>query len=108
MLEGLWTVEFKAAMGAGTGVIVVNPKTIMGGDAGYYYAGTYKVENGAVHAELDVVRFSQHAVSIFGSSERHSVVLDGPVNEKQMQLSGYLKSNPSQKFSVICKKERDA
>ena len=108
MIEGLWTVEFRAAMGAGTGVIVVNSKTIMGGDAGYYYAGAYNVENGALHAELDVVRYNRQAVSIFGFSKRHSVVVDGPVNAKQMQLSGYLKSNPSQKFSVICKKERDA
>jgi hypothetical protein len=35
-------------------------------------------------------------------------VVDGQVNAKQMQLSGYLKANPSQKFSVMCKKERDA
>jgi hypothetical protein len=65
-IEGLWTIEFGSSVGVfGGGVVVFQSGTVMGGDAGYYYVGTYQENGDSVRATVELAPFIEGYVSVF-------------------------------------------
>lgn len=88
-MEGLWTAEFQSGVGgAGSGVVVVRNGTIMGGDAGYYYTGTYSVDDGKVQVALQIQRYREGHKSVFGPADNLRLTLSGSVDGSRMNLTG--------------------
>lgn len=102
-ITGLWTVEFVAAKGSGTGVITIINDKIFGGDAAYYYYGELKSEGNLIRATVNVTRYSQ-GISVFGFANDHKIIVEGPINAPTMHLSGHLANNPKQKIVILCTK----
>ena len=71
-MEGLWTIEFGSNVGIfGSGVIVMRQGKIEGGDATYFYRGSYenlspeKAYPSPFRAKLEVKPFLPGAESVF-------------------------------------------
>ena len=76
-MEGLWTIEFGSNSGVfGSGVVVLREGKIEGGDASYYYVGTYERPNSETpypsifRARIEAKPFLPGAESIFKTYNR--------------------------------------
>ena len=103
MIEGLWTVEFRSSIGGtGYGTVVFDGSRAMGGSAGYYYYGKYEIEGDVITGSLQVRRYNDSLVSVFGPLEEFELQLSGQVNESRMVLSGRVADRPAAKIVVVC------
>ncbi len=108
MLEGLWTVEFRSSIGnTGYGTVIFEGGKAMGGTAGYYYFGDYKVEGNTLTASLRVHRFNAGQLSVFGPLEAFELELSGTVSEPQMIMSGRMVGQAALKIAIVCTKRED-
>jgi len=81
-LEGFWTVQFQTMASQGTGVVTLIDGKIFGGDAGYTYLGTYEENQDKVKARLEVRRYEDSVVSVFGTLVNFSLELNGRLVSK--------------------------
>ena len=69
-LEALYVAQFgDVALGGHYrpgGVVVLTADRLLGGDSGYYYVGTYTVEDAALRARIKVVKHDPAAEDAFG------------------------------------------
>jgi hypothetical protein len=88
-VDGLWTIEFGSSTGTfGSGVVVVRSGKIAGGDASYYYVGSYE-DPGPTHsfprafrARLHVTPFIPGAASVFGTvGQDYFLILEGTLKD---------------------------
>lgn len=95
MKEGLWTVEFTSNTGgAGTGAVTLEKGRMTGGDAGYYYIGSYNIDGDRISGEIKIQRYNPGHVSVFGPLERGDLKISGTVQEHLITASGKLAQNP--------------
>lgn len=101
MIEALWSVVFVASQNqVGSGVAVLETGRILGGDAQYYYVGTYSIEGGEMTAFVTITHFAGEPLSVFGPSTRHELVLNGKTSHDKFILTGTTKGNPSQIIAI--------
>jgi hypothetical protein len=102
-MNGLWTAEFGSNSGIfGGGVAVLQDGAILGGDAGYYYLGTYDVTNKIFKADLKVIPFIQNYPSVFRTvNETLRLSLVGTVVDEQHVIAqGHPSGKPDLKFGA--------
>lgn len=89
-MEGLWTLEFGSNAGIfGSGVIVIRSGKIEGGDASYYYVGSYEQFASdrrfpsPFKAQIEVKPFLPGAESIFKTYNRDLILeLEGTFTDE--------------------------
>lgn len=71
-MDGLWTIEFGSNAGSfGSGVVVMRDGKIAGGDASYYYVGTYESATPTDFSAVIAVRpFLPGAESVFKTFDK--------------------------------------
>jgi hypothetical protein len=102
-ISGLWTAEFGSSAGVfGGGVAVFRAGEILGGDATYFYVGSYKLEGTNFSATLKVAPFIEGAESVFKTKGQPlTLELNGSFTEEGQGIGqGYPRENPSLKFGV--------
>ncbi len=109
MYDGLWTVEFIAMTGlSGTGVIVLNNGRLLGGDAGYYYSGKYKIRGDVFEGEISVVRFDKNSISVFGELDRFGLNFKGKMqNGNRLEAVATFAENPNMQMVIKGTKRED-
>jgi hypothetical protein len=103
MVNGLYSVNFSGPVGAGTGVVAIRDGSLNGGDAGFGYLGTLRVEGARVAASLRIVRHTQTfpGVSIFGPLTDFQLEVSGSVAQgDRFTLSGAVSGQPNQRITV--------
>lgn len=103
MIEALYGIHFTSSRGdGGGGVVVLETERVLGGDSSFVYIGSYKVKDGAIHAEVQCTNDRRTMQSIFGDIHAYTVILSGSVKPgyKSIALTGHLKENPSQTVEV--------
>jgi len=65
-VNGLWTVSFSTPLGEGTGVLTLLDGILAGGDANYYYSGSYVQDGSKLKGDLRVVHFAGPLTAVFG------------------------------------------
>jgi hypothetical protein len=89
-MEGLWTIEFGSSAGIfGSGVIVMRDGKIVGGDASYYYIGSYEKTNpeetypSGFRAKIEIKPFLPGAESVFKTYNRDITInLEGTLKDE--------------------------
>lgn len=89
-MQGLWTIEFGSNVGVyGSGVIVMRDGKIKGGDASYYYDGSYEEPNPAgpypskFKAKIAAKPFLPDAMSVFKTyGKGYTLDLDGTLKDE--------------------------
>jgi len=112
MYNGLWSVEFETTgeYGTGrygTGVVVINENSILGGDAAYYYKGTWEITSGKIKGELLVIRYDSNGISVFGDISQFNLMIDGDINEYQFVAVGSIADNPQDQIRFTGTKRED-
>lgn len=94
MLEALWSVEFVSNVQSfGAGVAVLETGRVLGGDAQYFYVGTYQVENAIANAEVKVTHYAGQPNSIFGQAKQFTLKLSGKPGSAYFELYGHVVEN---------------
>ena len=105
MVDGLWTVEFSSSLGlAGKGVLVIEDNRLLGGDAGYYYHGTFNLEKGNFTGELTITRYDKTSISVFGNRDKFSFGFTGKLLQDDFEIKA---SFGEYKFQARGKKQKD-
>lgn len=113
MLEGLWTLSFASNVGgAGNGIVVFETQKIFGGDADYYYLGSYDVKNEKIKAEVKVTFYGNSPNSIFGEDQEFELIIEGKLPNNinignNIELRGYRKDSPEKIIVILCKKREN-
>ncbi|MCK5565267.1 MAG: hypothetical protein KAJ07_08470 [Planctomycetes bacterium] len=108
MVEGLWTVDFISNLNMqGSGVFVLtSDNRILGGDNGYYYIGDYKATGEDISGQIDVIRFDQSCVSVFGNVEQFNLKFNGKlVSDCELSATAFLGDTPNSIVLRAYKKE---
>jgi hypothetical protein len=108
MIDGLWTVEFRSSVGGlGSGTLIFENGKVMGGDAGYYYVGSYEGVGNTLKGRVTVKKYNPGHISIFGSLNIFTIEISGPLNDAQMTLHGKMAENPTMTISIVCTKREN-
>lgn len=102
MLEALWSVEFQSSFGlGGCGVVVFETGRVFGGDSTMIYVGSFKVENGVIHSNINIKKYANvpGMVSVVGFNDFNLEVTGTPA-QNEMLLSGYVVEDPSRKITI--------
>lgn len=90
MVEGLWIVQYEGVQGGDGGVVVLMKGRVLGGDNAFVYTGTYKVDEGTLHARVLVRNFAPNVPSVLGVQGDFELALKGTVGEQIIKASGAL------------------
>jgi hypothetical protein len=101
MLEALWSVGFVTGQGLyGAGVVIFETGRVFGGDASFYWVGSYSVRGGAITGEVDVRCHREGLPFIFPGLDGGRVRFTGSIASPTMLLTGSLVNNPTQQIVV--------
>jgi len=111
-MEGFWTVEFGSNAGVYTGgVLIFSDGKIAGGDAGYYYLGTYEMTGKTTFkATLQMKPFIEDAKSIFKTKRKtFTLDLEGDVKDQNHAIArGRPKEMPDFGVGLVLKRREEA
>jgi T3SS negative regulator,GrlR len=98
MLNALWSVNFflppSGTAVFGSGVVVLNNGTVRGGDATYYYAGSYEINQNIFIAKVKLIHYSGPYDNLLGPVREAEVELKGIPDQNEFEITGhYLNSN---------------
>ncbi len=104
MFEGLWTVHFNSNLQLfGSGVLILcHDKSLLGGDAGYYYTGKYEItdSNSKIRGELDVIRYEPGYISVFGNLGNFHLNFSGQLSENNFTAVASVPNIPGLQLNV--------
>lgn len=98
--NGLWTVEFISTFNrVGQGVLVLSDGRLLGGDAGYYYSGRYKITGTIltgtrIEGTVDVIRYDPTHLSVFGDIDRFTLSFAGDIDDYHLTAAATIPNNP--------------
>lgn len=109
MIEGLWTVKFISSLNLwGGGVIVLTEgNRILGGDAGYYYIGTYSVTGNQVKGDIDIIQFDPQIMSVFGEISDFHLKFDGTFEDNKFSATAQSPEFPGYSLKIEGNKKED-
>ena len=110
MAKGLWAITFEAPDGhTGSGVMIFDAAHLYGGDAGFYYLGTYTTnpKDGTISGQIDVRRHDLSAVFLFPALHGGTFHIAGKVTKPVTVLKAYLLQYPQQTLTIRCDYLRD-
>ena len=108
-MDGLWTAEFGSSNGiSGGGVAVFRDGLIFGGDATYYYTGSYRVVGKTFTAALTIIPYIEGSESVFGTiGQELTIDLQGSlVSERDAIAQGYPREMPGFNFGAKLTKRK--
>ncbi len=106
--DGLWAVEFISTMNrSGKGVIVLSKKRLLGGDSGYYYTGSYDINNGVITADIIVIRHDPNWLSVFGNIDSFKLSFSGQTDNLSFTAIGSIVGAPQLKIRIVGAKKED-
>jgi hypothetical protein len=90
MVEGFWIVQFEGTQGGGSGVAVLMKGQILGGESGFTYTGSYKVNEKSITARVCVRRFLPEVPSLVGTVGDYELDLAGTIEGDVIRASASL------------------
>jgi hypothetical protein len=93
-VNGLWLAEFSTQSNKGTGVIVLSNGKALGGDAGYYYTGSYSLNGIQLSGTLSVTHYYGPLNNVFGPLRSLTLSLSGAVGRDLIIVSGVNEAIP--------------
>ncbi|WP_420349373.1 hypothetical protein [Pelagibius sp.] len=95
MQNGLYKLQFHTAIGAGSGVVMLQDGQLWGGDSGLYYVGSYEVRGNALSARLRTDRHSNlgQVQSVLGIDQA-TIALEGDARDNAAAMTGTAREVP--------------
>jgi T3SS negative regulator,GrlR len=112
MKPGIYHVTFASTLSGqqGDGLAIIKGNTINGGDMGYLYRGTFEVRGTATTAKLNVKRWNQSAVSVFGNIMQFDLQVEGQLSPDLTSFTGqgFVVQNPTMRLAFQAYRIEDA
>ena len=112
MKPGIYHVRFASVLqqDQGDGLVVVKEQTINGGDVGYIYRGSFNVTGTKLTTRLNIKRWNQYAMSIFGNIAAFDLEIEGQLSSDSMSFSGqgFVVQNPQMRLTFNARRIDDA
>jgi glyoxylase-like metal-dependent hydrolase (beta-lactamase superfamily II) len=105
MAKGLWAITFETPEGhTSGGVVIFDEAHLYGGDAGFYYFGTYTTnpKDGTLIGEVEVRRHDLSAVFILPAPHGGTLQMSGKLTQPVASLKAYLLQYPQQTLTIRC------
>lgn len=104
-VEGLWSYEALSNMPEMTsGVIVLVAGQVLGGNSDSYFVGSYTVTNNRLAVAVKVTSHTAEQRTVFEKGDRFQLQIAGDVEERLMELVGYVVEDPEKKVLIRCEK----
>lgn len=104
MPRELWSVHFSSpSLIFGSGIVLMDGDSIMGGDGTFYYLGKCTSNGSSVFANVDIIQHSP-GMSIFGNLSEFTLVLTGNKSLDYITFSGNILHQSQFKISGTMKK----
>jgi hypothetical protein len=100
MRDGLYKVEFKTPLGAGSGVVHVQGGKLWGGDTGMFYVGSFTQSGDQISATVRTGRHTANSTSVFGQ-DRVEISLTGKASGDVADLIGQAPQAPNVRLSAV-------
>ena len=88
MVEGFWIVQYEGMKDNGGGVAVLMKGSILGGDSGSTYIGTYQVVANAIKARVKVHNYMPGVVSSIGIEGDYDLDVAGTLEGDVIRATG--------------------
>lgn len=88
MVEGFWIVQYEGLKDKGGGVAVFIKGSVLGGDSGTTYIGTYKTDEQTIKARVKVHNFLPGAVSVIGIEGDYELDVTGTIEGDVIKGTG--------------------
>lgn len=99
-VDGLWTASFSTGSGTGTGVLTLFDSKLSGGDANYYYLGTYHSQGDRIAGTLRVMHYAGPLTGVFGPVRNLEMSFAASVRGDLMIAEGRTPTMPGQRLVV--------
>ena len=88
MVEGMWIIQYDGLKGNGGGIVVFIKGSILGGDSGSTYIGTYRENAKAITARVRVHNYMPGVVSVIGVEGDYDLDVTGTVEGDAIRATG--------------------
>lgn len=101
MLEALWSIEFVSGTGGfGSGVVVLESGRVLGGDAQYFYVGSYAVVDHSINATVKITHYAGQGMSVFGQAREVTLNLTGTPAHDSFEVAGSVVGAPQASIRI--------
>jgi hypothetical protein len=80
---------------------------MLGGDIGYYYSGECTIAGGKLKGTVNVIRYDQNSISVFGDADNFTLQLDGTINGYTLAANAKSDKYPQYGITVTGTKKED-
>ena len=85
----------------GNGIVVFETLRIFGGDSSMIYVGSFNVEYGVVHADINVKKYAHvPGMSSVVGMDSFNLKVTGTPAQNEFLLSGFVVEDPSRKITI--------
>jgi hypothetical protein len=88
MVEGFWIVQYEGLKDHGGGVAVFIRGSVLGGDSGTTYIGTYQTDEKTIKARIGIHNFLPGVVSAIGVEGDYDLEVIGTVEGDVIKATG--------------------
>lgn len=104
-VEGLWSYEaLSHTPEIASGVIVLVAGQVLGGNSENYVVGSYTVMNSRLAAAVKLASHTGDQRTVFGKMESFRLQIAGEVQDRLMELAGYVVDEPEKKILIRCER----
>jgi hypothetical protein len=104
-VEGLWSYEaLSNTPEIASGVIVFVAGQVLGGNSENYVVGSYTVMNNRLAAAVKLASHAGDQRTVFGNMESFRLQIAGEVQERLIELAGYVVDEPQKKILIRCER----
>lgn len=104
-VEGLWSYEaLSNTPEIASGVMVLVAGQVLGGNSENYFVGSYTVMNNRLAAAVKLARHGDNQQTLVDKRDRFRLQIAGDVQERLIELAGYVVDEPEKKILIRCQK----
>jgi type III secretion system (T3SS) negative regulator GrlR len=102
MIDGIYHVTFSSnSNDFGEGIVVIRGDSINGGDHGYLYSGTKRIQGGQISSSLTIKQWNPSVQSIFGPNKEFVLELIGDVSsDNSFAVHGHVVGQSQAKITI--------
>ena len=104
--DGFYVVEYHGPQGNGSGVAVFRDGEVLGGSAGFAYAGSYEVDGDLLKARIAVTHYDASVPNVLGVPGDFEMVIEGRLDGDTIVGTGAPVNDPASTIAVKLMKHR--
>ena len=106
-IDGFWVVEFKSQQVSGSGVAIFSDGKMYGGETGFYYLGSYVVDEGILKARVSIRNFDPSLPIGFGIAGDFDMDVSAMWRGDEIKGTAVISNHPEYSLGIRMLKKAD-